>query len=152
MNNFKIGLLSTVRHKVHGFEGVIVSREEHLYSCIFYGVQGTALKDGRPIAAEHFDQDSLEVVVEKDNSPPKFKFELGSAVRDRITGFEGIVATRAEWVGIPAHYSIKSKKLHEGKPIAPVGCDEARLELVVAAEPHATRQTGAMDVAPREQC
>ena len=71
-----------------------------------------------------------------------FRFELGSKVRDRVTGFEGIVTGRYEFLYGCRRYGVQSRELKDGKPIDSVGFDEDALEVVVAAEPHVMKETG----------
>ena len=57
-----IKLGQRVRDKITGFEGVVVCRTEWLNGCTRLGVQATTLKDGKPLEAEHFDEEQVEVV------------------------------------------------------------------------------------------
>lgn len=59
-----------------------------------------------------------------------FEFELGQEVKDKITGFAGIVIGRTQWLTNCNTYSIKSKELKDGKPMESVGFDEPSLDLV----------------------
>lgn len=61
-----------------------------------------------------------------------FKFELGSEVKDKITGYTGIVNSRSQWLTNCNTYGVKSKELKDGKPMDSVGFDEPSLELVEA--------------------
>lgn len=143
MSNFKIDLGAKVRHKVHGFEGTVTARSEHLHACVIYIVQSAQLKDGRPIEAESFDEDSLEVTAPSTRpGPSTFKFELGSKVRDTVTGFTGLVTIRTDWLAGLRRYALKPTILHDGKPIEAMWADEGLLEVVEAAEPHVMRKTG----------
>ena len=61
-----INLGARVKDTITGFEGIAVSRVEHLYGCVRYSVQPTKLnKDGKPIENEWFDEAGLEVLVKK---------------------------------------------------------------------------------------
>jgi hypothetical protein len=59
--------------------------------------------------------------------------QLGSLVRDTISGFEGIAMARADYLTACTTYAVAAKGLHEGKPIAWQWFDEPRLEVVEAA-------------------
>ncbi len=52
----------TVKDQISGFTGVVTAKTEWLNGCIRYGVKSRELKDGKPIAAEWFDQDDLLVL------------------------------------------------------------------------------------------
>jgi len=46
-----------------------------------------------------------------------FKFELGGKVRDKITGFEGIVVYRSQWIHNCNTYGVQPEKLKDGLPL-----------------------------------
>lgn len=55
---------------------------------------------------------------------------LGDLVRDRITGFEGIVIGRTEWLRGCDRVTVQGRELHDGKPTEPVSFDVPDVELV----------------------
>ena len=60
-----------------------------------------------------------------------FKFELGSRLKHKITGFKGVVTGRHEWLSNCNTYSLRPEKLDkEGKPLDTVAFDEPELEEV----------------------
>lgn len=63
---------------------------------------------------------------------------LGDRVKDKVTGFEGIVIGRTEWLYGCTRLGVESESMHEGKPIASQWFDQQRVEIlqagVVAAE------------------
>lgn len=59
-----------------------------------------------------------------------FKFELGSEVKDIISGFTGLVFSRSQWLYQCNTYGIKPKGLKDGKPIDTCWFDEPSLELI----------------------
>jgi hypothetical protein len=59
---FKFELGQKVKEKVTGYEGIIVTRSEHLYGCMVYAVKSEKLHDGKPIDSQWFDEGSLEVI------------------------------------------------------------------------------------------
>lgn len=59
---------------------------------------------------------------------------LGDEVRDRITGFKGIVVSRTEWVSGCVRVAIQAQELFEGKPVEPAHFDEEQVEVVTAAK------------------
>lgn len=71
-----------------------------------------------------------------------FKIELGSTVRDKTTGYTGLVTGRTEWLYGCRRYTVQSQKLHDGKPIESVGCDEDALLVLKTAKPAKLLDTG----------
>jgi hypothetical protein len=61
---------------------------------------------------------------------PNFIFELGSEVKDKITGFQGILICRSEWLTGCNVYGIRSQELKDGKPMDTVHFDEDSIELL----------------------
>ena len=55
---------SEVKDKITGFVGIVVARTAWINGCTRYGVQSRELKDGKPIDAEWFDEQSLVVFSE----------------------------------------------------------------------------------------
>lgn len=64
-----------------------------------------------------------------------FEFELGSVVRDVVTGFEGVVDGRTEWLSRCIRYSVASQSLHDGKPIETQWIDEGQLVAIAPVLP-----------------
>jgi hypothetical protein len=59
---FKFELGQHVKDKVSGFNGVVVSRADHITQCNSYGVSPTEItKDGKKPEWEWFDEPRLEV-------------------------------------------------------------------------------------------
>jgi len=57
-----------------------------------------------------------------------FGFELGEILKDKITGFKGVVMGRTEYFTDCIHYGLLSQKLSDsGKPIDWQWFDETRL-------------------------
>ena len=70
----------------------------------------------------------------KSSKEPNFKFNLGDVVRDTITGFEGVIVSRTQWLYNCNTYGVKSRELKDGKPQDAVYFDEPQLELVSEKE------------------
>jgi len=79
-----------------------------------------------------------------DSKEPEFKFALGATVRDTITGFEGIVTRRSQWLNNCCTYGVQPRKLIDGKIQDCGSFDEPQLELVpdVAPAPSSPRTGG----------
>lgn len=64
---------------------------------------------------------------------PAFEFALLEEVRDRVTGFQGVITGRTEWAYGCQRYSVQPKGLKNGRPIEAMGFDEAALVRVKRA-------------------
>jgi len=60
--------------------------------------------------------------------------ELGDKVRDVVTGFEGIVDCRLEWLNGCIRFQVQPQVLADGKPIEAHVFDQAQLVLLVPAK------------------
>ncbi len=59
-----------------------------------------------------------------------FKFELGQKVKERITGFKGVIVARSQYMTGCNRYGVQSQKLkHDGKPLEWEYFDEDLLEI-----------------------
>jgi hypothetical protein len=64
-----------------------------------------------------------------------FKFKLGHVVRDQITGFEGVIVCRSQWLTNCNTYGVKPQKLKDdGTPMSTEHFDEPNL-IEVEPEP-----------------
>ena len=78
---FKFDRGEKLRDKVTGFQGICISRGDHISGCNTYGVQPTMLKDGAPQDSKWFDEPRLESLGEK-------MFEIDT--REKRTGADSI--------------------------------------------------------------
>jgi len=62
------------------------------------------------------------------------KFELGEILKDRVTGFGGVVMGRTEYFTDCTHYGLCSQSLKDGKPMDWEWFDETRLVRVKGAK------------------
>ena len=72
----------------------------------------------------------------------KSKFKLGSRVKDIITGFEGIVVARSQWLNNCSTYGVQPEELKNGIPQEKQWFDEPQLELVKTKVFKANATTG----------
>lgn len=56
-----------------------------------------------------------------------FKFDLGDKVKERITGFEGVVVCQSRYLTGCNRYAVQSQELRDGKPADWVYFDEDML-------------------------
>ena len=59
---------------------------------------------------------------------PKFKFELNVELRDRVTGYTGLVMCRSDYATGCRHYSLQSYMDKDGKVPEWQSFDESRLD------------------------
>lgn len=124
MNIFKFDLGVSVEHLIHGYEGVVTARAEHITGCNRYTVQAKGMnKDQKPKEAYWMDEHALKLtkakklVVEREDRP--FKFELGVTVKHLVHGLEGVVIGRAEELTGDNQYMVQPRgmtadgKLHD---------------------------------------
>lgn len=71
---------------------------------------------------------------------PDFKFNLGSRVQDKITGFSGIITHRAQWLNNCNTYGVKPTVLKDGMPQDAVSFDEPQL-ILLEGEVYSPSQT-----------
>jgi hypothetical protein len=84
--------------------------------------------------------------------------QLGDRVKDRVTGFTGIVIARSEYLHGCRRVGVQSEKLEDGKPKDPQWFDEPQVEVikpavhepfVATAPPAARRPGGPQPIPPR---
>ena len=63
-----------------------------------------------------------------------FKFELGETLKDKITGFEGVVMGRSQYFTDCNHYGLLSRTLKDGIPTDYQWFDETRVVRVENTE------------------
>jgi hypothetical protein len=59
-----------------------------------------------------------------------FKFELGAKVKDIVSGFEGIVTGRCDYLTGCNNYGVNPQQVKDGKPMGAVWLDENKLEKI----------------------
>ena len=88
-----IKLGSIAQDKYSGFKGTVIAKTTWLYGCDRVTLKPHGTNEGKTIPAECFDEPQVDVVDEMATVVSKAcPIMLGSRVKDRITGFEGIAA------------------------------------------------------------
>ena len=59
-----------------------------------------------------------------------FNHELGLLAKDKITGFQGIITVRCQFLTGCNRYCLQPTELKDGKPIDSIYFDEAQIEIV----------------------
>ena len=73
---------------------------------------------------------------------PEFKFNLGDVLEDTITGFDGVLVMRAQWINNCNTYALKSRILKDGLPTDMQYFDEPQLKLIDPKTIESSRKTG----------
>ena len=73
---------------------------------------------------------------------PNFRFTLGDKVKDDITGFEGIVTRRTQWLNNCNTYGVQPTQLKDGTPQSPESFDEPQLKIVEEKVHKPSQKTG----------
>ena len=115
------GLGDRVRDVVTKFEGIAVGVTNWMHGCDRVSVEPETLDDdGQPQSKQTFDSHRMEVVERGVHTPSTIRtndIPLGSKVRERITGFEGVATGRTTWLSGNEDYIIEPDKLDEkGQP------------------------------------
>jgi len=66
------------------------------------------------------------------SNQPEFEYGLLEEVRDKVTGFRGVITGRTEWAYGCRRYSVQPKGLKNGRPVEAMGFDELALVRVKA--------------------
>jgi hypothetical protein len=75
---------------------------------------------------------------------------IGKVVRDKVTGFQGVVTGRTTWLNGCSRVIVHSQDLHDGKPIDAQWFDEPQVEIVdVKGVKRGSRDTGGPKPDPR---
>ena len=72
----------------------------------------------------------------------KIKFKLGSRVRDKITGFEGVAYGYTVWLNGCVRFCVRPTELKDGKPIEDQWFDDGDLEVVKETKKAKKKNTG----------
>tara|TARA_Y100000034_G_scaffold8165_2_gene8934 strand:+ start:9664 stop:10155 length:492 start_codon:yes stop_codon:yes gene_type:complete len=132
-HDFEFELGAVLRCKITGFEGVLVTRTQWLANCNTYSLKPQTLKDGLPQDSKNFDEPMLELVKGDEfnlGDFGEFEFELGSVLKDKVTGFKGVVTARSQFISDCNNYCLKPQELKDGIPIDVKWFDEPLLAVV----------------------
>lgn len=148
-----IELGSKVRDLVTGVTGVASARTEWLYGCARIAVDATELKaDNKLFETMWLDEQRVEEVEKgffPTNPVPDSNIKLGSKVKDKITGFEGLAVAKTTWASGNVTIGIEPTTLHEGKPIEAHSFEQQRVELIEEKAPPISKQNSAVSGGPQ---
>jgi len=78
--------------------------------------------------------------------------KLGTKVRDKVTGLEGVVIGKTLWLNGCTRVGVQPPLDKDGKMVEPAWIDEPQLEYVGEHVPEGARDTGGpLDSTPRRQ-
>jgi heat shock protein HspQ len=87
-------------------------------------------------------------------STVNFKYEQGDVLRDKVSGFTGVVMVRAEYSTGCHHYALCPQELHNGTLQEWQWLDQSRLELkataVVQFKVDSAKPSGAFPKGPQQ--
>ena len=138
-----IPLGSKIKDNITGYQGIATARVTHLYGCVHIAIQPQELKDGIPQKERLFDEQRIQIIERAEREPQQPKFDLGSTVRDKITGLVGIVTVWVDELNGNTTVNITPKILHEGKPVESINLPEDRVELIEATKPEVSPDSSA---------
>jgi hypothetical protein len=84
----------------------------------------------------------------------EFKIELGAEVKDKVSGYKGLVVGRHHYLYGCHRYSVHSQELKDGKPVDGFTFDEGQLEVIkktTKVSPENQGTGGPGDGPPRRQ-
>jgi len=140
---FKFKNGEMVEDLLTGFSGMVVYQIDYLTGCNRYGVKPTKLDEkGQPLSDISFDEAMLErmdrvqtsnlVKIAEDKFKP-FQYDTGDLVKDKISGFKGVVIGRVHKITGSNSYLVTPTDLDkEGNPKSHSMIDEAIIELLDA--------------------
>jgi hypothetical protein len=82
-----------------------------------------------------------------------FAHKLGKIARDKITGFEGVITCRCEFLTGCNRYCIQPTELKDGKPLDSIYFDEAQIEIIsegISAQSVQGKEKGACSPNPNK--
>jgi hypothetical protein len=148
-----VKLGSAVKDLITGATGIAVGRCDWLYGCSRVAVESTVPgKDGKPADCQWYDEQRVEVTEEGKHPAAPAKpcnIQLGSEVRDRVTGFAGLAVAKTVWLGGNTLVMIEPTRLHDGKPVDSHSFDVDRVELVQKADPPVSKSSSARSGGPQ---
>jgi hypothetical protein len=135
-----------VRDKVTGFEGVVTAIHDPMTSAYQYGLQPPVKPDGNLPEIVTFDADAFEI-LEKKNQDQRVPFENAlynyrDQVKCIITGFQGQVVSRTEFLNGCIQYRVQGPLKKDGTIPSPERFAERQLILVKPAPKKAVVKSG----------
>lgn len=116
-----IRLGSTVRDMVSGFNGIACAKTDVLNGNVQIGIQPKVGESNQFPESLCFDIQTVEVIDAglsdkcTDPDPTALAFDLGTKVRDMVTGVEGILTSRTVFLNGCVQYGIRPRAGHYSK-------------------------------------
>ncbi len=157
-----IRLGARVRDLLSGITGIAVGRTEWLYGCARIAIESIELKkDGKPSDSIWLDEQRVEETESDGNenpfvycpfdvvTPVSCDVVLGSRVKDKLTGFEGIASSKTVWSSGNVLIGIEPTTLYEGKPIQAHSFEAQRVEILEVKKPPVSKDNSAVSGGPQ---
>lgn len=134
----RIELGDRAKDRITGFEGIVVAEMAWLFGCRRLTLQPEALKDGKPVDRQTFDEPEVERIavsvqaVTKPADHPEGAILCGDLVQDRISGLKGIVQHRSVWIHGCTFIGVQPEGMQtkEKKPYESSVFDELRVKVI----------------------
>jgi hypothetical protein len=139
ITSFAHNLGNKAMDAITGFEGIITARVQHMFGCSTYGIVPQDLGgDGSVKKTEYFDEARIQIintgVAPKDAQENEFDkifiHGMGKEARDKMTGFQGKVAYRIEYLYGCSGYGLLPEVDKDGKTRDCEQFDEGRIEII----------------------
>lgn len=137
--SFKYELGLEARDPISEFEGIIVSRVNYLFGCAQYGIAPKKTADGQIPSTQYFDEARIEILgpgVYKSDEKQVMDFDkifihtAGQEVKDKVTGFKGIITYRIEFLYGCNQYGLTPQVDADGKTRESEQFDEGRIQVL----------------------
>lgn len=137
VNSFQHKLGMPARDMVSGFEGIIISRVQHITGCSTYGLAPKASAEGAVKETEYFNENRIKP-IEGEGIPWEGEMEfdkifinpIGAKAKDKITGFTGIITSRIEYLFNANSVGVTPPMDKDGKLPDGYQFDEGRMDII----------------------
>lgn len=139
ITSFKYELGLAARDSISGYEGIILSRVHHLFGCAQYGIVPKETgSDGQILKTEYFDEGRIEITgdgvkpedIQENEYDKIFVHSAGKAAKDKVTGFQGKIVYRMEYMHGANQYALAPGVGDDGKLRELESFDEGRIEII----------------------
>ncbi len=120
------------KDKLTGFSGVVIGLVQYLNGCVSYQIQPETKHDGdkpakKPAEKLWVDAHNLEAEDDGVSIDSLFALDFHDKVKDKHTGFKGVIETRYAYPNGSRRYAVQPTKLLKGRPQDALVFDEQQL-------------------------
>jgi len=120
--------------QVTGFQGIVTLRSCFLYGCMRVALQPEKLEKGEVAKDAFFDEAQMIVITKQKIKGNNLKIDpshsLGDEIKDKITGFKGILIHYTEYLFGDPRVEIIPKVLKDGKIPDGIFISDSRIDVV----------------------